>query len=1106
MQRISFQSEQPASEDVFPGGSHEKVAGAMGAYILSTDASKVIGLDGEFGSGKSSILSMLQTKLIKANPRYSVWFFDCEENYQGSIKSNFIELFTQRVLQDVPEKSPESKKLKYSRDLALGRIFKYKKRTTSRVSAWTLALLTSLFFSTGSFKEIFALGRVEGELNWLLMSAHILAFISPGIILFAAWVRNRNEMDGEENWSLLSLFKGSSDDTIDEKIEVAKEVTPLDLKRTLTTQLKVVSDQHYVVIIDNLDRLPKDSLRAVWSDLEIFTSVAEAQNLTVIVPFCSTKIARYLGSEDVAGYDAKDFIAKKFPIVFRSPPVMASGWKNGFLTLWQHTFGAQELSTAEHCGQLLHRHSPMANKLVTPRLQKKFINDIATTSLVVGDSTSLLAIAAHLLLCKYNEYPLHEIMRTDGFSEAFANQKGGDIGAQGKETNTLLTSVLGNSIETGWQIQFLQIHFLTSSQYAIAELLDTPLEEAFASHDGEKLHRLTALFGFADAFKRFVATGAPAATMSSILPVVQAAHEKHGGDWPREMMTILNVTNPPLSEKGYGDSFLYGAIGYCLDHGLNKTLFAAHGEELKAEFLDGMDAAYDEAAFQTIRNSLLRFDHYLDSLGMSFDAVVLQNAENLMHLLPAMSDLKIVRPALFSLADEGLKNAHRQLASCPSYPLSMTPLEASTVATALIWLYGNRKLNSGIAQGIELVEASALSKFCGAAGEQEGAVIGLALAESIDSPIMSAVLLLTKNSNSSTVRAVAAVTYIRQQDAKSLSELEDLETTIQTPLFRALGNAALDAGMLFSLLTSEAGAAVANYLAYLISEKKVYWLSYGWVMTNYGVLADEIEEYGVDAHKLLMWFNDWDRHLDGAGKDIAGVDPRLIAQVFESEADLLSTFKAAACAYVISPERTQSDWLQIIKDSKRGYRIVMGALARAGSDIDCAPVIKDSVTHFLAEAIHAVEGFELTSARLESVTACLSLLDAGLKSLIGVELRTLIYSQGAALESLATVLSNFGQLIPDVQPSSTHEVGKLISILDYISREPSSTGDVAAFFDAKAEQIAGYKYSPELRKAMGGVIAKLAERAPALFKQFAETRGFIGMLKGLTSRKFESDA
>src|SRR5690606_31555761 len=128
--------------------------------------------------------------------------------------------------------------------------------------------------------------------------------------------------------------------------------------------------------------------------------------------------------------------AKKFPVVFRSPPVITSGWKDGFKRLWVHTFPAAAAQLSEQCAQLLHKHSPMANGLVTPRLQKKYINDIATTALVVGEQINLVCIAAHILLCRYSEVPMEEILRRDGISQAFKDANSVDDATAAKYSQT----------------------------------------------------------------------------------------------------------------------------------------------------------------------------------------------------------------------------------------------------------------------------------------------------------------------------------------------------------------------------------------------------------------------------------------------------------------------------------------------------------------------------------------------------------------------------------------------------------------------------------------------------------------------------------------------
>ena len=59
---LRLQTESPADQDMFRGSSHEKVAENV-AQIIRTPDVNIIGLEGELGSGKSTILKFLQKKL-----------------------------------------------------------------------------------------------------------------------------------------------------------------------------------------------------------------------------------------------------------------------------------------------------------------------------------------------------------------------------------------------------------------------------------------------------------------------------------------------------------------------------------------------------------------------------------------------------------------------------------------------------------------------------------------------------------------------------------------------------------------------------------------------------------------------------------------------------------------------------------------------------------------------------------------------------------------------------------------------------------------------------------------------------------------------------------
>ncbi|MBI6765119.1 hypothetical protein YA0059_20900 [Pseudomonas syringae] len=1099
---INFHTELPADEDLFPGGSHDKVAKAMHSYIMAPNSSQVIGLDGEFGSGKSSILMMLGSKLKASDGSYRVWLFDCEQNYQGSTKSNFIELFTEELLKDVKAGSEDAKSLAKSRDVALGREFEYTKITNSHASAWAIALLASMFFSTSAFRQIFKLTKGVAEpakefvveVPGILLLINWVALLSPFLVLFFAWLFNRKKKVGkaQKKWSLLSLFKGSSEDTINEKIETAKEVTPLDLKRTLSNQLKLVTAQHYVVILDNLDRLPKDSLRSVWSDLEIFTSVASAENLTVIVPFCSNKVAAYLGADADRKYDSRDFIAKKFPVVFRAPPVITSGWKDGFKKLCAHTFPTNDAQLVEQCAQLLHRHSPMANGLVTPRLQKKYINDIATTALVVGDQINLVCIAAHILLCRYSELPIEEILRRDGISEAFRDKNKIDdvTAANYAQTQTLLEILCGEGMEEGWQIQLLQIHFLTTSKIAIAELIDEPLLGAVQSRDENKLFSLTSLFGFADAFKRYLAT---APTLSMLLPVISGAHAKHGGEWAKSLMKQLNAERLQVMPKeSRGNAAFYNSVEKCIELGLDRDLITAHGKSLAESIKIRIDQRYDDLEFAVLKADLIEYDAYLKGVGELFDGMVLDRAEYVMHLLPTIKEMKVIRSIDFEPSELAYPNVNIQLVSTDEHSLAALPLISDQVVPALVWAYKYRSVGAGVVGGIGETDVAVIAKLCDD-GSDEAKVLCLALAYTIDSTVLNTLESLLSSDPTDTVRAVAAIVYMREKDPETLATIPNLDEVFASELFWALGNATLNCIDIMTLVTSEVAVTIAPYISKLIKDKKLSKLPVAWAMKNFTTLTDVVEPTGLSAGEVLSWFESWDLHAGQGLKPLQEVDLNLLDLVFATSVERFENFKALVFKLVDDPARTQEQWCDVVKNAMPQMTKILQVTATQDMYLSGASTIADSVVASLTNYVNGEAEFELDSSRVAIIHAMIEVLDPPLKHVVGTRLRSIFYSDPPQIDRLISVLQSFAQLIQDIQPTNVDEASRLIRVLEAVGRNSASTDKVALFLDSKAHQIGAYRYSKNLHEAMVSVVATLKTQAPRLYKKFASKKWFSSL-------------
>lgn len=1110
VQDVKFHSEQPSKVDAFPGESHRKVATAICNHLLSNDSSRIIGLDGEFGSGKSSILQMIKEQLTERESKYKVWLFDCEQNFQGSIKSNFIELFTEELITTAGNNKEAVKHLEKKRDIALGREFTYRKNTTSRVSAWAALLIISVFFSSSSFKELLTLSDPSVTPGIEFLVFHLCSFISPLLILAIAKFVNRKKMIGNQKWTFLNLFKGSSEDYINEKIEVSREVTPLDLKRTLSSQLEMVSAKDYIVVLDNLDRLPRESLRTVWSDLEIFTWLAEEKNLTIIVPFCSTKVANSLGSEQDGKYDSKDFIAKKFPVVFRAPPVITSGWKATFLDLWKHTFGEDPEKLGEKCALILQKHSPMAGGLVTPRLQKRFINDVATTASILGSHVNLVCIGAHVLLCKYNEYPLTEVLKTGDASKQFSEKFGTQAVSDLESTGDYLKRVFGEDINNGWQIQFLQAHYLTTSVIAVAELLDEPLSRAIDQKHSEGFSKIAGLFGFPDAVKRYLESKPEKAPEFLIL---LADAYKYDQDEKRHLWLskLIDTLNHQLVDVHPGENTkapeFYKAINALIASGLKKELLQQEKRSLLSYVSDAVKEDTPADSFDFHRYNLAALDSCLNALGEDFETIETDKAAYIAHIVLSQKNLLVIKPEHFTINDAGLREVHLQLASSENLPLDCTPLESDLTLELLEHAYGNRKIALGVKHGLHADVTSALLNNYIATPESYSAAIGVML---IGKPGQKEVDGVFKPHNASPTllsSIVAVVICLRTGNYSRLNEFDNLIDVFHSDIFKLMAKAALESKMFLAALEQEAAIRpAAEFLVWAINNRAISHLNWDQIAINYQAIIEALEQEGLSEEDFLRWLSAWSTKLDVLASKLDDQCIHFVRQIFDNETQGFNSLREKSVEHLDSADRTSEEWASIIRNPS-AYIVVLEYMARHSHFLSSTDAPRKALLEELAP-FSKDRSYSLPLTTLTNLNSLLSVMERPVKNVIGAELRTISFAGDADPEQVAHLLEEFGEIIPDIQPASSAEVGTLLKLLEYLTRNTETRADAISFLNSRAQQISGYEYSEEFKEALGEVLISLAERAPDLYKQFERKKGFKAFLpytlkKLIASKKSE---
>ena len=88
--------------------------------------------------------------------------------------------------------------------------------------------------------------------------------------------------------------------------------------------LRIPDEKRFILVLDNLDRVTKEKLREVWSDIEVFTSIAQTK-IQLLIPYSITHVASSLSSDETEGME---FISKRIPISFRVAPILSADWKS----------------------------------------------------------------------------------------------------------------------------------------------------------------------------------------------------------------------------------------------------------------------------------------------------------------------------------------------------------------------------------------------------------------------------------------------------------------------------------------------------------------------------------------------------------------------------------------------------------------------------------------------------------------------------------------------------------------------------------------------------------------------------------------------------------
>lgn len=455
---------QPTGLDKFEGESQVRLAKAIARHIVSNDKldkenalPKILGIQGEWGSGKTNVVKLLKKELEE---KYYFFEYDAWGHQEDLQRRSILELLTSNLIGERFLSGNTQIKIKGGREKTVT----WQEKLTYLLARKTETITEKFPRISNGMAAMFIVGILTPVFTYIAYavkpenttwwSTLLSIFISalPIIVSLIVWCCAYRKDKKYDFSYLLAIYNNKIEndvcyETISEAEPTVKEFK--DWMTDISDYIQKNQKPKLILVFDNMDRLPAEKVKELWSSIHTFFADDGFDNIWAIIPFDKKHLACAFNGEDPSKSEelTNYFISKTFPVVFRVAPPVITDYINLFDTLYTEAFEKTEDNSKDLISRIYRIAHPNANV----REIIMFINAIVSLR-QERDDVTLINIAVYKLYeSLLLEDPVGQIL-SGGYLVALKNVIDNDVQRQ-SEISAL---VYGVDVERAQQIPISQ--------------------------------------------------------------------------------------------------------------------------------------------------------------------------------------------------------------------------------------------------------------------------------------------------------------------------------------------------------------------------------------------------------------------------------------------------------------------------------------------------------------------------------------------------------------------------------------------------------------------------------------------------------------------------